>query len=183
MVWTTKSPKKSLFVVTMGATGLLFASPLLSPWTGPRAVAQPTRGGVPCLSMIQQIATQPGTIPQALQHAATSITTGTPPAALPVVVPPATDVGVAAPPIPPTPPAGVVDTAAGALPPAPGAPGAPIGVPGALGVPPGPGAPGTGIFNPVELLIPPAPPAPGAPLADMAGVATPPTPPAPGLPL
>ena len=75
--------KKSIVVVMMGSAGLFLSAPLL----GPAANATPTRGGVPCVGILQQIVTRPGEIPQALTDTARSFTEPPKPAP-PVVRPP-----------------------------------------------------------------------------------------------
>ena len=53
--------KKGIVVVMMGSAGMFLTAPVLSPL----AAADPTRGGVPCVGILQQIVTHPADIPQA----------------------------------------------------------------------------------------------------------------------
>ncbi|KWX63266.1 hypothetical protein ASJ79_29245 [Mycobacterium sp. NAZ190054] len=62
--------KKSIVVVMMGSAGLFLSAPVL----GPSANANPTRGGVPCVGILQQVLSRPGDIPQALTDTVRSFT-------------------------------------------------------------------------------------------------------------
>jgi hypothetical protein len=119
--------------------------------------------GVPCLGMVQQIASAPATIPQSLQSVASAFSGGPSAPPPPFVVPPASAANAVAPPTPPLPPASVIDAAAGVRPP----------------VPPSPDAP---VADAVNAVTPPAPPAPAVPAANAVEIGKPPSPPNPGCP-
>ena len=114
--------KKGIVVVMMGSAGMFLTAPVLSPL----AAADPTRGGVPCVGILQQIATHPADIPQALHEAANSFTAGPGQPTPPVVVPPASSSSAGLPPVPPRPPASVSTSSSGVTPPVPGTPGVPV---------------------------------------------------------
>ncbi|MGB7508782.1 MAG: hypothetical protein WA965_25525, partial [Mycobacterium sp.] len=107
--------KKGMVVVMLGSAGIFLSAPMFSPL----ADADPVRGGVPCVGILQQIVSNPADIPQSLQRAATSFTAGPGQPTPPVVVPPASSSSAGAPPVPPRPPASVSTSSSGATPASP----------------------------------------------------------------
>jgi hypothetical protein len=131
--------KKCLAVVVMGASGSFLAVPLLSPG----AVAG-SRGGVPCLGLLQTLASSPAAIPEALQTATSSVTGGGGPPPPPFVVPPASSAAIASRPTPPLPAASVTNASAAVTAPGPPLPSAPIQGASGVASPPAPSPPAPG---------------------------------------
>ncbi|MDZ4266156.1 MAG: hypothetical protein U1D00_10750, partial [Mycobacterium sp.] len=136
--------KKGIVVVMLGSAGMFLSAPLLSPV----ATADPTRGGVPCVGILQQIVSTPADSPQSLQRAASSFTGGPGQPAPPVVVPPASSSSAGTPPVPPRPPASVSRSSSGATPPVPPSPAVPAASSTGAGTPPVPPRPPASVSIP-----------------------------------